>query len=210
MTETQPPEGTSVPALLLTAEDLSDVVKSLASVVARKLRDGHLRLPAGTTQASLVEDIAGDAVLTACEKADGFDPSRSVRAWVMGFALKKLLSYYRDESRSKVNPVRDVVRHDPEGGLTDEDLFGLLETSDPEAVVHARLDAERALLLLTTLDGNGASNPTNAAHADLLRSRYLSGDSVEEIAHRLGVSTDSVHKKLSLARAAARRALGVE
>ena len=145
-------------------------------------------MPHGTSLAHVAEEILSEAVLTACEKADEYDPSLPVVPWILRIASKKLLSRYRDESRRDPVSIDDLLDES-------EDAFGILEGTDEVTHVDARLDVER---LLDRLD------PTDA---DVLRRRYIDGSEISDIADVLGISTNAVEKRLSRARSRARRLL---
>ena len=161
---------------------------SAAAIVGRAIGNGKYILPHGTSLAHVAEEILSEAVLTACEKADEYDPSLPVVPWILRIASKKLLSRYRDESRRDPVSIDDLLDES-------EDAFGILEGTDEVTHVDARLDVER---LLDRLD------PTDA---DVLRRRYIDGSEISDIADVLGISTNAVEKRLSRARSRARRLL---
>lgn len=193
----QPPDDAHAPSLPITEEDFADLVDSMPAIVGRALGSGQLRLPAGTTLGSLAEDLLSDAILTAYEKASEYDRSRPVVPWILRIAAKKLLSFYRDESRRKTVSI-DVIADT--GG---DYLFALLETSDAEDALQLRMDVERALDTLKNQRPNGTPSSKSAADAAILRRRYIEDASVEDLAEEHGISVDAVYKRLSRARESA-------
>ena len=176
------------PVLSITDAEYADLADRAAAIVGRAIGNGKYILPHGTSLAHVAEEILSEAVLTACEKADEYDPSLPVVPWILRIASKKLLSRYRDESRRDPVSIDDLLDES-------EDAFGILEGTDEVTHVDARLDVER---LLDRLD------PTDA---DVLRRRYIDGSEISDIADVLGISTNAVEKRLSRARSRARRLL---
>lgn len=201
MTETNTPaDGADAPLLPITDDDLVDLADSTRALVGRAISSGQYRLPYGATLKYVAEEILGEALQTACEKASEYDRSRSVVAWVLGFAALKLLSRYRDESRRNIPPLSALI------GDTADDPFGALDEKNTEAEANTLIDVERMLQDLKAHNGHGSSN---AQHVDILSRRYLNGDTVMVIALDLDLSENAVHQRISRARDKARQVLGL-
>lgn len=119
--------------------------------------------------ADRVNEVLGEAVKRALERAASFDPERSLTAWILGFALRVLLEQRRGSRRT-------VVQSD----LGDAAWRGVLEslsTADDAESSTIRLDIQQALARL------------DERQRDAIKSRYFQGLDGEELARALNAPT---------------------
>lgn len=129
----------------------------------------------------LVDDIVQETFLTACQKADSFEPGTNFRAWIFTIARFKVLAVLK----------REAVRP----GLMDADVVDLLaEESRDDGALRERVAA---------LDGCVGKLARAARQAVVLR--YSENLGPSEIASQMGWSVNALNVALSRARLFLRR-----
>lgn len=129
----------------------------------------------------LVDDIVQETFLTACQKADSFEPGTNFRAWIFTIARFKVLAALK----------REAVRP----GLVEADVVELLaEESVDENSLRERVAA---------LDGCVGKLARAARRAVVMR--YSENLGPSEIAAQMGWSVNALNVALSRARVFLRR-----
>ncbi len=131
----------------------------------------------------LAEDVNQEVWLLAIEQFDRFDPGRGkFRDWILGIGRHQALRRHRRAAGVGADKYLDA----PAGSLSPPDLLEEVE----------RADSVRVALLQLRED-----------HRRVLLDKYVSGNSVAEIAARLGRSAKAVESLLSRARSELRNLL---
>jgi RNA polymerase sigma factor (sigma-70 family) len=136
-----------------------------------------------------VADIVQEVFLAAVQSTDKFDPAKgNVWQWLWGIAHHKVAMHYRQQKRGPIEFSR------LEATATDQLFDWLDERMDepPDILANAELViAVRAVLV-----------ELSPQHADVLLAKYLSGDSVKQIAEQEGTTVDAISSRLARARRA--------
>jgi RNA polymerase sigma-70 factor (ECF subfamily) len=133
------------------------------------------------------EELHQQVWLAAIESIDGFDPAKGdFRSWVCGIARRQVAWHYRRQrSASATGNLEALEAHD-------EALL------PPDVAEQVELGAQIRAAVATLPDESRA----------LLLAKYVDGQSVAEIARRLGKSVKAVESALTRARARLRALLG--
>jgi RNA polymerase sigma-70 factor (ECF subfamily) len=129
------------------------------------------------------EEIHQETWLAALAGIDAFDVKRGeLRAWIFGIARRKVALYFRRRAgvRDEAGDGGQIAAAIDHGTILPDDLLGAVE----------RNDAVRAALAALGADARGA-----------LVAKYVDGQSVQEVAQRLGRTPKAVESLLSRARA---------
>lgn len=124
-------------------------------------------------------DLTHDVFVTAHARFSTYDPARPIRPWLFGIALRLMANYrtsgrQRFEAPSEQPPARASEDPGPDGHLERK------QAGDQVRAMLQRLSEDkRAVLIMHDLDGHPAP----------------------EIAHVLGIPTNTVYSRLRLARA---------
>jgi RNA polymerase sigma-70 factor (ECF subfamily) len=133
---------------------------------------------------SACEDLNQETWLAAIDSIEDFDPGRgSLKSWVFGIARKKAMDHLRRAYRDP------ATRHG--SPLADQAASKSASTVPPPTVLEAD---ERAALIQAAL----ATLPKE--RRDVLKSKYIEGRSVKEIAGKFGRTPKAVESMLSRAR----------
>lgn len=133
---------------------------------------------------AVVDDLLQSVALTAVEKMDEYDESRSFDAWVIGIARFKVLQYYRQTTQDRL--------------VFDEDLAEAFTRHYARKAggYEDRLSALRACMQKLPADAS-----------QLLVSRYFDEQSVHSIAGRMGKTPARISKQLFSIRRALERCI---
>jgi RNA polymerase sigma-70 factor, ECF subfamily len=129
------------------------------------------------------EEIHQDTWLAALAGIDAFDPGRGeLRAWIFGIARRQVASHFRRHSQR---------RREENGGdvIAANSVDGESILPDDVIISIERGDAVRAALAELGADARG-----------VLLGKYVDGQSVSKLAHRLGRSPKAIESLLSRAR----------
>jgi RNA polymerase sigma-70 factor (ECF subfamily) len=161
-------------------DDLAFVIDAYGTGICRLVE----RIVAGTGLPEDVEECVSDVFLTAWNKIGEFDPSRgSLRVWLHIIAKYKGLDYRRKRSG---DAIFEPLTEEPEERLTTEDL----------ALSRARI--EDIVRIVETFD------PVNR---NLFYKRYFYYETVEAIAHSLGLTVKAAESRLGRMRQTLKRRL---
>lgn len=139
-------------------------------------------------EAEDVRDIVQESFVDAFKGLAGYDPRRPFLPWLHSICKHRMFRYCRQTQRYRSQHRR----------LVDEALLAMAEQDDATQSLAAE---QRLAALEHCLDG------LQTAQRELLRWRYVHGQTVTAIADRLRRSGDSVGMRLSRLRATLRRCI---
>ncbi len=171
----------------------ADAWRALYDAYAERVWCSVARLmpPASTD----VADVVQETFLAAARSARTFDPARgTLWFWLWGIARRGVALHYRKQQQR--DRLRDLGRR---LGAGHPQVVRWL-TGQQEAPPDVLESAELAALVRATL----AEMPDE--YAAVLTTRYLEGDTVEQIAGRADCSTTAIRSRLARARRAFRQA----
>ncbi len=138
-----------------------------------------------------VADIVQEVFLAAVQSTDKFDPAKgNIWQWLWGIAHNKVALHFRQQKKLPLEFSRLEI------AATDQLFDWLDERTDepPEILASSELVAAvRAVLI-----------ELSSQHADVLLAKYLSGDSVKQIAVQERTTVDAISSRLARARQAFR------
>ncbi|WP_414620040.1 RNA polymerase sigma factor [Calothrix sp. CCY 0018] len=144
--------------------------------------------------ATLAEEIFHETVETALKKADKFDPNRSARLWLLGFAVKKIQRWQRQkiQQNKRITPIAELpLARKLKQQNSEEEILGILyessNSSDPEMLEY--------LLSLV-----------NDANREVLKLGFVEGLDGESLAAALGTTVGAAYTKKHRAIAQLRQA----
>jgi RNA polymerase sigma-70 factor (ECF subfamily) len=143
---------------------------------------------------SLAEDVAQTTLMNAMRSMASYRGEASMFSWLCQIGRNEISAHFRRLSRSAPTVAAD-----------DEAIQPLLEMFEADPSDDPDMAAERLQLtqlvqeIMDHLPGN---------YGDALEWKYVRGESVGEIAERLGITTLAAQSLLSRARSALREALG--
>jgi RNA polymerase sigma-70 factor (ECF subfamily) len=144
-----------------------------------------------------VADVVQETFLAAARSAKNFDSRRgSLRIWLYGIARRQIALYYR-----KQHPKTILIRLKEWWASLDGekiDWINAIEDAPPEVLEARELSALVRFALIKLPE----------EYQTLLLTKYVDGESVNEIAENLNCSTVAVTSKLARARKAFRMAFG--
>lgn len=129
------------------------------------------------------QDIVSDAIVTIVVKHEQLDPTRNFRGLVYTAVFNNAMTYFKKRGREDG---RTRSLGDPDSRNDPADDAPSVEDTVVDKVEAAsrRAKVERALALLSATD------------QDVIRVRYLSGETVSEAARSLGISEAAVKVRL--------------
>jgi RNA polymerase sigma-70 factor (ECF subfamily) len=161
-------------------DGLSAIYREHVGYVSGSLQ--RLGAPAGD-----LADLTHDVFLTAQVRFSTYDPARPIRPWLFGIALR-LMANARTSARARLEQVGELPPR-PSDEPGPDAQFERKQTSQRVRSMLLRLSEEkRAVLIMHDLDGHPAP----------------------EIAHVLGIPTNTGYSRLRLARAEFTRLLREE
>ncbi len=131
---------------------------------------------------AMAEEIHQEVWLAALAGIDGFDVERGeLRAWIFGIARRRVALHFRRRAgvRDETGDGGEIATALDDGSILPDELLGAVE----------RNDAVRAALAELGADARGA-----------LVAKYVDGQSVQQVALRLGRTPKAVESLLSRAR----------
>jgi RNA polymerase sigma-70 factor (ECF subfamily) len=135
------------------------------------------------------EEIWQDTLVAAIRALPAYQGESRLSSWLCGIARRKIADHWRRSARM----VQTVTAVAP------DDLLQLMDGGAlPAALLNQDATRARVVEALAELP---------ADYRDALIARYADGDSVEEVAHRLGRTYKATESLLSRAKAALREAL---
>lgn len=144
--------------------------------------------------ATLAEEIFHETVETALKKADKFDPNRSARPWLLGFAARKIKRWQRQkiQQNKRITPIAELpLARKLCQQNSEEEILGILykssNSSDPEMLEY---------LLSLVNDG----------YREVLKLAFVDGLDGESLAAALGTTVGAAYTKKSRAIAQLRQA----
>jgi RNA polymerase sigma factor (sigma-70 family) len=144
-------------------------------------------------------EVLHDAVVTALEKVDRYDPTRRAYLWLRGIAIKKVLEL-RDSQRSRqgcltlvgdTSITRHIVGHGNATELSETDMFDLLYRPDTDPASAQAVDE---ILSLAGEDDR-----------EIIRLHYIEGLDGKELAAKFSTSEGAIYQRLCRARIRMRR-----
>jgi RNA polymerase sigma-70 factor, ECF subfamily len=173
----EPMEPSDEPHLIRSAQkrDLS----AFAILVQRHHADVRACLAVRLNNTHDAEDLAQEVFMTAFRRIGDCDPTRPIRPWFRGIAMK-LLANFRRKSRPEL-----IGSHEELQALLDAELEARFTTAHGQGNEGSELEA-----LVECLEK--LENPAR----NLLRARYEEGESLDGIAARLGRKASAVSMQL--------------
>jgi RNA polymerase sigma-70 factor (ECF subfamily) len=135
-----------------------------------------------------VDDLTQDVLLVLYRRRDGYDPTRPLRPWLHGIAVRVLVAHRRRRATRRAE-------------VLDDDALLAVEGAGPLPDRMAELQ-EGCAQVLAALD---AIDPERAA---VLWLHDVDGTPMPEVASALGVGLNTAYSRLRLARANLREAAG--
>lgn len=151
-------------------------LSAFAILVQRHHADVRACLAVRLNNAHDAEDLAQEVFMTAFRRIGDCDPTRPIRPWFRGIAMK-LLANFRRKSRPEL-----IGSHEELQALLDAELEGRFSGESNEGS-----ELEALAQCLEKLE-----NPAR----NLLRARYEEGESLDELAARLGRKASAVSMQL--------------
>jgi len=169
---------TMIPSLESVSTRALDATKlDVAEVFAREADYVHTALRRLGVHPGDLEDAVHDVFIAVHRQREAFDPARSLRAWLYGFAVRVASNHRRTVKRRRES--------DPPA----------VEPADERPSAETILDSnDRRSLLLRALD------TLRHERRDILVLHDLDGISMPDIARSIGVPLNTAYSRLRLAR----------